>query len=37
MKPSIGISEKNLQKSITLLTTLLADEVVLYTKTRKFH
>jgi starvation-inducible DNA-binding protein len=37
MKPAIGISEKNLQKSIGLLTTLLADEVLLYTKTRKFH
>jgi starvation-inducible DNA-binding protein len=37
MKPAIGISEQNLQKSITLLTTILADEVVLYTKTRKFH
>lgn len=37
MKPEIGITEKNLQKSITLLTTLLSDEMLLYIKTRKFH
>jgi starvation-inducible DNA-binding protein len=37
MKPNIGISEKNLQQVTTLLTTLLANEMVLYTKTRKSH
>lgn len=37
MKPEIGISEKHLEKSATLLTTLLSDEMTLYIKTRKFH
>ncbi len=37
MKPDIGIAEKNLQKSIKILTVLLADEMTLYIKTRKFH
>ena len=37
MKPNIGISEKNLQESIQSLSVVLADSVVLYTKTRKFH
>lgn len=37
MKPEIGITEKNLHKSIHLLSTTLSDEVTLYTKTRKFH
>lgn len=37
MKPDIGIADKNLQKSIKILTVLLADEMVLYIKTRKFH
>lgn len=37
MKPHIGISEKNLEKSIQLLSVVLADSVVLYTKIRKFH
>jgi len=37
MKPEIGISEKNLKKSISLLEVTLADEMTLYTKTRKFH
>ena len=37
MKPEIGISGKNLNKSITLLSTVLADEMTLYIKTRKFH
>lgn len=37
MKPDIGIADKNLQKSIKILTLLLADEMVLYVKTRKFH
>lgn len=37
MKANIGISEKNLSAITTFLTGVLADAVVLYTKTRKFH
>ena len=37
MTPHIGISEKNLKGVTTLLSTVLADAVVLYTKLRKFH
>jgi starvation-inducible DNA-binding protein len=37
MKPEIGISEKNLKRSIELLEVILADEMTLYTKTRKYH
>lgn len=37
MKPAIGISEKNLNNSITLLSAILSDEMILYIKTRKFH
>lgn len=37
MKPEIGISEKHLDKSIALLSVILADEMTLYIKTRKFH
>lgn len=37
MKPNIGISEKVMKNSATLLATVLADEMVLYVKTRKFH
>lgn len=37
MKPEIGISEKDLKESIDLLSTVLADEMTLYIKTRKFH
>lgn len=37
MKPNIGISEKKLQSSIDILSVVLADQVTLYTKTRKFH
>lgn len=37
MKPNIGISENHLKNSIDLLSKSLADEVTLYTKTRKFH
>lgn len=37
MKPNIGISEKNLAQVTAALTTVLADEMVLYVKTRKFH
>jgi starvation-inducible DNA-binding protein len=37
MKPEIGISEKHLHKGIELLSVILADEMTLYIKTRKFH
>lgn len=37
MKPDIGITENNLEKSAKLLSILLADEMTLYVKTRKFH
>jgi starvation-inducible DNA-binding protein len=37
MNTSIGISPKNLQAVATELTKLLADEFVLYTKTRNAH
>ena len=37
MKPNIGISENHLQKSIALLAVILATEMTLYVKTRKFH
>ncbi|MBL7746425.1 MAG: DNA starvation/stationary phase protection protein [Chitinophagaceae bacterium] len=37
MKINIGITENNLEKSIALLSVLLADEMTLYVKTRKFH
>ncbi|TGD59152.1 Dps family protein [Flavobacterium humi] len=37
MIPKIGISETDLKKSTTLLSVVLADEVTLYTKLRKFH
>ena len=37
MKVNIGISEKNLQAVAAELQKLLADEFVLYTKTRNYH
>lgn len=37
MKPAIGITEEHLKKVVALLSPILADEVTLYTKTRKFH
>jgi starvation-inducible DNA-binding protein len=37
MKPEIGISEKHLHKNVSILSVLLADEMTLYIKTRKFH
>ena len=37
MKPNIGISEKKLNALTDLLAAVLADEVTLYMKTRKFH
>ena len=37
MKPNIGIAEKNLQGVAALLSSVLSDAMVLYSKTRKFH
>lgn len=37
MKPNIEISEAHLQEVANLLNTLLADEYVIYTKTRNAH
>ena len=37
MKPKIGISEVTLEKITKMLSSVLADAVLLYTKTRKFH
>ena len=37
MKPNIGIPEKKLKAVTELLSVVLASEVTLYTKTRKFH
>lgn len=37
MKINIGISDKNLKNSADLLSVVLANEITLYTKTRKFH
>jgi starvation-inducible DNA-binding protein len=37
MKPSIDIAENHLKETALLLNTLLADEYVLYTKTRNAH
>lgn len=37
MIPKIGITEDHLQKATALLSVVLADEMTLYIKTRKFH
>jgi starvation-inducible DNA-binding protein len=37
MKPTIGISDRDLEEVANLLNTLLADEYVLFTKTRNAH
>ena len=37
MKPHIGITEKKLKSSSTILATVLSDEMTLYVKTRKAH
>jgi starvation-inducible DNA-binding protein len=37
IRPEIGISEIDLNESNSLLSKLLADEMILYIKTRKFH
>ena len=37
MKPDIGISSGHLKKVTDILSLVLSDAVILYTKTRKFH
>jgi starvation-inducible DNA-binding protein len=37
MQPNIGLSDANREGVVNLLTPLLADEYVLYTKTRNYH
>lgn len=37
MIPKIGIAENHLQKSNSLLSIILSDEMTIYIKTRKFH
>ena len=37
LKPSIGISAKNLKEVTDMLSNVLADSMILYIKTRKFH
>ena len=37
MKPAIGLTQKSLDGVTKLLSGVLADAVLLYTKTRKFH
>jgi starvation-inducible DNA-binding protein len=37
MTPNIGITDTDLKKSTSLLSTVLADEMTLYVKLRKFH
>ena len=37
MHPNIGLSSKNLKSITDLLSLVLSDAIVLYTKTRKFH
>ena len=37
MKPNIGLSEKKMNAVADILANILANQVTLYTKTRKFH
>ena len=37
MKPNIGIADKNIHGVVKILTDVLSDSMVLYSKTRKFH
>src|SRR5678815_720171 len=37
MMPNIGLSAKNLKNITHILSLVLSDAIVLYTKTRKFH
>lgn len=37
MKPNIGLNDKNLKSITGVLSSVLADAILVYTKTRKFH
>lgn len=37
MKPQIGITQEHLKNSISILSSILANEMTLYIKIRKFH
>ncbi len=37
MKPKIGLSQKELNGVVEMLSVVLANDVLVYTKTRKFH
>ena len=37
MQPNIGLTSKNLKSITELLSSVLSDAMILYTKTRKFH
>lgn len=37
MTPDIGINSKNLKSIVAILSSVLSDAMILYTKTRKFH
>ncbi|MGC8595234.1 MAG: Dps family protein [Candidatus Kryptoniota bacterium] len=37
MTPDIGINDKNRKEVVKILNTLLSDEYLLYTQTRKYH
>ena len=37
MKPDTGMADKDRDAVVAILNTLLADEAVLYTKTRNYH
>jgi starvation-inducible DNA-binding protein len=37
MKPQIGITQEHLKNSISILSSVLANEMTLYVKLRKFH
>jgi starvation-inducible DNA-binding protein len=37
MKPQIGITQEHLKNSISILSSILANEMTLYIKLRKFH
>src|SRR5258705_8599527 len=37
MQPNIGLSAKNLKSITEILSSVLSDAILLYTKTRKFH
>lgn len=37
IKPDLGLSDSSIQKTVEVLQTILADELVLYMKLRNFH